>query len=314
MHNPPNIPVSLAEPDVLRTGTYSDADLCLALTEYLRLQNNGQFTRRAERGIREFEANGVWPVRHPERISSMQQAFDILNLVFFNGYLTGLCELSMPDRPQDKPTCRGSTSTNYPNRGRPLIPGRTGLYCIIKVHPDMAYGPQGWQRADKYQSILIHEMLHAYFELYACRCDDGCKTAGRAWRGHPEHWFLAARAIERSRVNRREVPTRDGPLAFRLFFRMERIIAKALKKAAEDRRREQDFEVEVIIPPEAVLAELGMSTEGVRRQLGKIAEEDAIIAAASAATRTRRERRHRDHRPHGSGGMFGGFFGGSSRR
>jgi hypothetical protein len=44
-------------------------------------------------------------------------------------------------------------------------------------------------------------MLHAMFELYECRCENGCKQKQEAWRllgdkGHHDPWLKAALMIE----------------------------------------------------------------------------------------------------------------------
>ncbi|PMD22636.1 hypothetical protein NA56DRAFT_93143 [Hyaloscypha hepaticicola] len=57
-------------------------------------------------------------------------------------------------------------------------------------------------KIEHYLQVLVHEMLHALFVIYACSCKNGCEEklyeAYYHWQGHCASWQAAAYAIERA--------------------------------------------------------------------------------------------------------------------
>lgn len=231
-------------------------------------------------GMREFEKNGCWPNHKPESLESMRHAFHVLDDVFFNGLLSGYCDLSMPEAPAHNPTRRGSCKVNYPGDSHPLLKDRRGLYCCVKVHPSPSYSASGWKRAGRYQDVLVHEMLHAYFLMYTCRCERGCKANSGGYRGHSPALMLASKAIEDSKINRTFVE--EGPKFFEMCLRRERAMAQAVRKG--DR-----------MPSDQELRRLGLNVEGIIRLMRVLEEEEDAMANkrpfVREETRKPRERR-----------------------
>ena len=54
----------------------------------------------------------------------------------------------------------------------------------------------------RYLGTLVHEMLHAFFEIYTCGCIDCCEGRDDLYGGHGKLWQAAACAIEK--VDRRQ--------------------------------------------------------------------------------------------------------------
>lgn len=135
----------------------------------------------------------------------MKRFFDIHNAVFCNGVLTGYCVLSFFK----------STRLRCENLEAFCAAELPGLesdprFRIERPKAHIVIGGGGSANGRKstivptrfkdYQNSLIHEMLHAVFFIYVCRCDHGCVQEFnedlRVWSGHSEPWLAGAYAIE----------------------------------------------------------------------------------------------------------------------
>jgi hypothetical protein len=140
-------------------------------------------------------------IGNPENIEDLRKFFEIFNAVLFNGVLTGYeRELHWYER------TIGGSELGY---CRLLFPGKETDPRFRLEYP---LGPiwimkGGTQRdpttkIEKYLEILVHEMLHALFVIYACSCKNRCAEklydAFYNWKGHGASWQAAAYAIERA--------------------------------------------------------------------------------------------------------------------
>ena len=154
----------------------------------------------------------IWQNCSKENISSsfdLQCPFDAFNQLFFGGHLAGLKvgwmkTTSSPTTPAEKNQSVTLGRTNHIN---PRLPQR--LVNITILSPEST----AWHLPDVYgvHGVLLHEMTHAYFHLYACTealdwdsIDHSDKSTTYPFlsnlgiSGHGPEWLRLTRALEKA--------------------------------------------------------------------------------------------------------------------
>jgi hypothetical protein len=121
-------------------------------------------------------------------------------------------------------------------------------------------------KAEQYRNSLIHEMLHAAFDLYACRCKYGCREkledSGVRWGGHDMPWMAAAHAIEQADkvIDNKEI-------------QRSRIMGVTLElKLGKSTSLVCNWDY---IPPDVELRRMGLNIKELREKFRRHREQDA---------------------------------------
>ncbi|PMD45412.1 hypothetical protein L207DRAFT_524780 [Hyaloscypha variabilis F] len=154
----------------LKPFSYGLEDIAAAIIDHLKRPNEER-TEIQRKGLALFKHGPSRTFTDPEDLDELRKFFDTLNAVFFNSVLTGYCSLDIGIRKLE-----------------------TRCYCM--------HGEYFADKVECYQDYLLHEMLHAAFDLYACRCANGCgarfSELYSRWNGHDMLWMAAAHAIEQA--------------------------------------------------------------------------------------------------------------------
>jgi hypothetical protein len=135
-------------------------------------------SKRQNDAVERFKYQGSWNLAEPDNLGDLNKYFDTFDDAYFGGLLKGYCRLEMISdidqvRRRSGGGCDGYCQPYWP--GEELDP-RYALekpFVVISVNerPDR----------DRFESIrnrlevLLHEMLHAIFDIYTCECKNGCK-------------------------------------------------------------------------------------------------------------------------------------------
>lgn len=134
----------------------------------------------------------------PEDIEFLIVYFQIFDELFFEDTLHYLCHLSFLRDPS--PTRLGQAS----------YPGTIGDFAVyIEIRnlfffptKKLKAGMSVTERLDQYCGTLLHEMVHAFFRIYSCRCEKcrGILTSheGIGHKGHGESWLRVTLELERA--------------------------------------------------------------------------------------------------------------------
>ncbi|TVY27190.1 putative sucrose utilization protein [Lachnellula hyalina] len=176
-----------------------DLDVAEIKSEQTRVRRTEAFER--------IEYQGTYNIINPETYEDIKKWFDFFNDVYFAGLLTGLCRIAFvkeKDEDTKLPWFRrrvGLCTHVYPREKWDLEFRDQTPFCQIDL--TICHTIHPLERIRLYLQTLLHEMLHAMFRLYQCRCDSGCKRNHEAQRalgsrGHHESWHRAAMCIEKS--------------------------------------------------------------------------------------------------------------------
>ncbi|KAE8452525.1 hypothetical protein EG329_000428 [Mollisiaceae sp. DMI_Dod_QoI] len=200
-HRPPLIKKDDFEAGNMDVLSYSPEDVSQAIVAYVK---DGSSSRQQEAKDR-FEFEGTWNLGNPENIQDLKRLFHLYNAAYFNGLLTDYCHIEVVESLWEIRRAGGRTSSaagsceifrpgEEPNpRYRIEDP-----YVRITITQDRTNGSI-YQRVQRYQSALLHQMLHAMFLLYTCVCERGCAQKVRHNSNEGAHhlsWQAAAQAIE----------------------------------------------------------------------------------------------------------------------
>lgn len=127
--------------------------------------------------------------------------FAVIYDAFFGGLLTGYCKVELLTEASTK--MRGLQNIN--GYIYTMNPGdeRDPRFRVEKSYSEITLShsrfDNNYKAIKSYQETLLHEMLHAVFDIYECQCDacKECRGYG-AEGGHGVHWQAAASAIERA--------------------------------------------------------------------------------------------------------------------
>jgi hypothetical protein len=186
--------------ELLAPQSFTRAKLRKALVHLLKRRGEN-LTAKQQEGIKRFKYQGSWSLGQSASKDDLRKVFDIFNDVFFNGLLTAFCKLEwMPERWSRRRI--GYAVDGYCLR---LYPGgeRDLRYRLEKVTPEIWVSTYDdyWDPTKRVRSLLLilaHEMLHAFFEIYTCVCDD---WNSEAWKqeytlGHYTPWLEASREVK----------------------------------------------------------------------------------------------------------------------
>lgn len=151
----------------------------------------------------------MFSIWNTESQDDIQRLFNHLNSILFGGLLTGLCQIEIVASEDIfyKRNMRtisgmvgGSFTPFYPGEERDPRFRLEAPYCQIMLNKE-SHWANPLERLQNHITTLIHELLHAIFMLYECRCENGCKQKIDAAKklgdcGHHESWLMAARTIE----------------------------------------------------------------------------------------------------------------------
>jgi hypothetical protein len=174
---------------------------------------------RQKQAIERLKYQGYWNIGRPNNIQDIKKFFEIFDDAYFGGLLKGYCRFELPNyfdcrdiRYGHSPplgVCEGffpeGEYREKDTRFRIEKP-----YVIITIRLDDS-SPSMCDRIKNYLEVLLHEMLHAIFFIYTCRCEHGCKQSHEHEAGgyrryiesHHMEWQAAALAIEEADEIRR---------------------------------------------------------------------------------------------------------------
>ena len=217
MTTPPqfHIPPPIADGDFecgrLKPLSYSPEAISDALFKYIspgRCHDWSKFSVRQRRAITKFQGQGTWNLGNPDNIDDVKKYFEIFDDAFFGGLLKGFCKLELVLEPwifRRLGIKTGGYCTRY-NPGK----ARDPRYQLEKPHVVITlveyvklfrtcHPCKATARIEEYLVCLLHEMIHALFDIYSCQCENGCKqkTLRQATPGgHHMPRQFAAKAIE----------------------------------------------------------------------------------------------------------------------
>jgi hypothetical protein len=240
-------PISLEEfqPGYLKPLSYSQEEISNVIIKHISRKAE-DLTDRQREGIARFKYQGSWNLANPENIHDLRKFFDIFNDVFFNGVLTGYCQIEVVE--SDWAAFRYSREL----RGicTPVHPGKE-LDTRFRIDKPLSIisitkwcnSEPATQRILLHLETLVHEMLHAVFLLFTCDCGYGCRKIYPDM-GHHIYWQAAARAIEKADV------VRGNLLGLNLDWCRDFIMASDVEKG-------------IPLPNDVVLRSLGLSIDKI---------------------------------------------------
>ncbi|PMD22635.1 hypothetical protein NA56DRAFT_702423 [Hyaloscypha hepaticicola] len=182
-HNTPAIDIEDFRPGYLKPQSYSAEDISKAIIDLVS-RSEETFTERQLRGIQKLKANGGWSLSEPENPD---------NLTIFFRYLQRRAL-------QRREYCRTGSPNREHQHPRLQIERPSCNINIRKLDGNQSKEFSSMYRVVKYQNRLVHEMLHAVFEVYTCYCS-GCFKKNRSYLlagSHGEPWLAAAHVIEQA--------------------------------------------------------------------------------------------------------------------
>jgi hypothetical protein len=202
VHMTSAIPLEDFQAGYLKPHSHSREEISDVIIKHVSRRAEDITTRQRE-GLARFKYQGTWSLAKPENLQDLKKFFDIFNDVYFNGVLTGYCQLEALEE---------NTVTS-----------RLGFYCLgycqtkcagyvsdprfktEKPSSSIIISNRRWgqatSRIEQCLEILIHEMLHAIFDIFTCYCDYGCLDRfSRKYytSGHDVYWQATAYAIEKA--------------------------------------------------------------------------------------------------------------------
>jgi len=106
LHSPPPITRSDFQAGYLKPASYSGESISEAFTDHL-CRTEEELTPRQKDAIERFKHDGGWNLDQPYNLRDFRKVFDIFNNVYFNGTLTGLCQLELVANEWSTVRCSG---------------------------------------------------------------------------------------------------------------------------------------------------------------------------------------------------------------
>jgi hypothetical protein len=174
---------------------------------------------RQKQSIERLKYQGYWNIGRPNNIQDIKKFFEIFDDAYFGGLLKNYCRFELPsysdcrDRRYGYFSPLGVCEGFFPEgefREKDTRYRIEKPYVIITIRLDST-SKNMCDRIKNYLNVLLHEMLHAIFFIYTCRCQHGCKQRHDHEAGgyhheiesHHMEWQAAALAIEESDEIRR---------------------------------------------------------------------------------------------------------------
>ncbi|CZR58070.1 uncharacterized protein PAC_07960 [Phialocephala subalpina] len=144
-------------------------------TQFCKLE---ELAPREQKAVQRFRRHGTLNLGDPHNIEDIKNYLDIFNEGYFNGLLTGYRTMELVEA-KDLVKRHGVVIDGYCN---PFQPGRECdiRYKLEKPHIIISVRQQPgnmfiYDAIKSYHEIILHEMLHAIFDVYRCQCDNGCR-------------------------------------------------------------------------------------------------------------------------------------------
>jgi hypothetical protein len=131
--------------------------------------------------------------------------FEYFNTMIFGGGLNALrCTLELAE-PNPEQKERKVLGTTIDTRQRLEITKHNitaHIQVFVRQQPKSETVEQKVQLLQDYLGTMLHEMVHAFFSIYVCKCDDRCvkyyhEYSESGVTGHGEPFLKASRSIER---------------------------------------------------------------------------------------------------------------------
>jgi hypothetical protein len=161
---------------------------------------SGYRKKAAEEWTRKELNNFEFQVKYhsPESSACLRPYFDLFNRMFFDESLAkSVCTFEMVHR-GDRRWMLNSCARHFYGSAKQLIMPESPVHAKVKIllfeNPKRSKST----RLQSYVGALLHEMIHAYFQLYTCSCRK-CVDEERPLRGVTGHgiaWQRAAKVIE----------------------------------------------------------------------------------------------------------------------
>jgi hypothetical protein len=242
--------------EAISAAIIANLERSLVVTQFGRSRNAEPdkylLSKRQKDAVERFNYQGSWNLAQPDNLEDLNKFFNLFDDAYFGGLLKGYCRLE---------TISSSDSTqrrfggHWDGTCQPYWPGeeRDSRYALDKpfiVLTMRRHEDDRFESIKNHLEVLLHEMVHAIFDIYTCRCQNGCKQrhAREGGGGHWVEWQAAAKSIEMA----------DRKNSHLLRFGL-------------DLRREQSFVTDVQmglnIPAPAQLWNAGLNIVEVRRDL-----------------------------------------------
>ncbi|KUJ08848.1 uncharacterized protein LY89DRAFT_676741 [Mollisia scopiformis] len=128
-----------------------------------------------------------------EDLDQLSFYFNIFDRLFFFSSLQNLCAIRLKSIEGHHAGQLDSHRSNWRTEVPPTHACLITISDLTTTKPPLPYQ----KRMKKYLGTLLHEMLHAYFEVYGCMCTEVCTWRYNTLVGiHGSSWQDAALAIE----------------------------------------------------------------------------------------------------------------------
>ncbi|KUJ15434.1 uncharacterized protein LY89DRAFT_670906 [Mollisia scopiformis] len=208
LHEPPSISPEEFEFGRLKPLSHSAESISKAIIQFNKRETYSVYSMaedpcpRRRMGAENFKHHGTWNLGNPHNLEDIKKYFGYFNDVYFNGLLTGYCTLELVDGGAMKrrygSDCGGRCQPYFPGEEIDSRHKATKPQIIITIRSLANYRDK-YAAIKEYHLVILHEMLHAMFDIFECRCYRGCldRTNREASGGHHIAWQAAAKALER---------------------------------------------------------------------------------------------------------------------
>ncbi|KAF8863873.1 hypothetical protein BDZ45DRAFT_761258 [Acephala macrosclerotiorum] len=223
---------------------------------------------RQQLAIQQFKHQGSWHLGNPHNLDDIKKYFQIFDNAYSNGSLNSYCKLELVESKYarqrvEKGFDNGNCEVHEPGKERdPRYTLDRPQVTITIRKQDTPLKPQdSFTCIQTYLIILLHEMLHAMFELYTCRCNRGCRqrlddpSRGR----HHMPWQIATFAIDEANILGRNL------------FGLESYSGRHRGLAA-------DVQCGSTLPGDDVLRSIDLMITSIRNKLKESRQKDAVKA------------------------------------
>jgi hypothetical protein len=157
-------------------------------------------SKRQKDTVERFNYQGSWNLAQPDNLEDLNKFFDLFDDAYFGGLLKWYCRLETISPSDSKQRHFGG---NWDSICQPYWPEeeRDSRYALDKpfiVLTMCRHDDDHFESIKIHLEVLLHEMVHAVFEIYTCRCQNGCKQRDAREGGgrHCVEWQAAAKSIE----------------------------------------------------------------------------------------------------------------------
>lgn len=202
LHVSPSLNKAVFDVGKLEPLSYTPVAISTAILAYL----GGPLSSKQQKAKERFDFEGFWNLGNPENLQDLKRLFQLYDSAYFNDLLGDFCHIEIVEGSWAKMRIGRRPSTpsgtcEIIRPGEELDPRwRTRKpYVRIKIIQDETNG-NIYQRIQRYQTALLHRMLHTMFLLYTCVRERGCAQKVRdnsAEGAHHIPWQAASQAIEK---------------------------------------------------------------------------------------------------------------------